>query len=86
MNGLLALLKDSVKTDSNISTMRILNYVTVLALLGTYAAQVVNMIVWCYTKGATPSIVDVPTVSASIIVGVLAVKVAQAFSPAEKQP
>ena len=80
MNALLALIKQSVLTDSNVSMMRLGGYLVSAVLLALFSVQVAAGIVTNIIAGRPITVMDLPAVSASLIGGVFLAKGLQAFS------
>jgi len=75
------LIKESLKIDSTISSMRLINYIVAFTLLGIYLMQVLVTVVAAFTtKEGAFAPIDIPAVSASLIAGCLACKALQSFS------
>ena len=74
------LIKESLKIDSTISSMRLINYIVAFTLLGIYLMQVLVSVVSVFVTKVAFSPIDIPAVSASLIAGCLACKALQSFS------
>ena len=84
MNALLAFIKQSCLTDSNVSMMRVGGYLVSAVLLATFDVQVIANIVTNIIAHRPVGVLDIPAVSAGLIGGVFVAKGLQSFSGGDK--
>ena len=82
---MLNFIKDSCKDDSNISSMRILNYLTLGGVLCPYVMANLSNIVTAIMAKTPVVFIDIPVVAAGIVTAIITAKVIQAAT-AERKP
>jgi len=79
MNALLALIKQSCLTTSDVSQMRLGTYLVSGVLLGLYAVQVVSMVVSNIIAGRPITTMDLPPMIMATITGLFLAKMGQSL-------
>ena len=79
MNALLALIKQSCLTTSDVSQMRLGTYLVSGVLLALYAVQVLSMVVSNVIAGRPITTMDLPVVIGSTIMGLFLAKMGQSL-------
>jgi len=79
MNALLALIKQSCLTTSDVSQMRLGTYLVSGVLLATYVMQVVSTVVSNIVAGRPIAPMDLPIVIGSTVTGLFLAKMGQSL-------
>ena len=74
------LITESCKEDSNVSAMRVLNYIALGAAMLPYVLINFSNMVSSIIKGTPAQISDIPTAAAGIVAACIAMKAVQSFA------
>lgn len=77
-------LLESCKDDSNISAMRIYNYIALLGVLTPYVIANLTNTITAAISGKPISFIDIPVVAGGIVVGIVTMKTVQAAIESKK--